>query len=138
MNDNGLITIDSHGTTPETVARLVQAIEKTGMTILARIDHAAAAHAVNLSLRPTEVFIFGNPRAGTPLMALDQNVGIDLPLKVLVWEDELGKTRLSYNSIAWIVARHQLGPSTDAIAKAMTAAIEKVVAEAALSDTRVT
>lgn len=138
MNDNGLITVDSHGTTPETVARLVEAIEKTGMTILARIDHAAAARAAHLSLRPTEVFIFGNPRAGTPLMALDQRVGIDLPIKVLVWEDELGKTKVSYNTIAWIVARHHLGSSTETVVKAMTAAIEKVVAAATLSDARTT
>ncbi|GLQ99403.1 DUF302 domain-containing protein [Dyella mobilis] len=131
MNDHGLITIDSNGTTAETTARLVHAIEKTGMTILARVDHAAAAHAANMSLRPTEVFIFGNPRAGTPLMQLDQRVGIDLPIKVLVWEDELGKTKVTYNTISWIASRHELGPSTDASVKAMTGAIEKVVAEAA-------
>ncbi|MBD8880840.1 DUF302 domain-containing protein [Rhodanobacter sp. 7MK24] len=131
MKDNGLMTIDSNGTTPETLARLAQAIEKTGMTILARVDHAAAAHASNLPLRPTEVFIFGNPRAGTPLMQLDQRVGIDLPIKVLVWEDECGKTKVSYNTISWIASRHDLGPSTEAVVKAMTAAIETVVAEAA-------
>ncbi|MBM7128987.1 DUF302 domain-containing protein [Dyella mobilis] len=101
------------------------------MTILARVDHAAAAHAASLPLRPTEVFIFGNPRAGTPLMQIDQRVGIDLPIKVLVWEDEQGKTKVSYNTVSWIASRHHLEPSTEAIVKAMTAAIEKVVAEAA-------
>jgi uncharacterized protein (DUF302 family) len=131
MNDNGLMTIGSHGTTPETVARLIQAIESTGMTMLARIDHAAAARASNLALRPTEVFLFGNPRAGTPLMQLDQRVGIDLPIKVLVWEDELGRTKVSYNTIEWIASRHQLGPSTDTLVKVMTSAIEKVVTAAA-------
>ena len=130
MQDNGLVTVDSDGTAAETVARLVQAIERSGMTIMARVDHAAAARAANLSLRPTEVFLFGNPRAGTLLMELDQRVGIDLPIKVLVWEDALGKTRISYNAIAWIAARHYLDPSAQAIVKAMTGALESVVLEA--------
>ena len=76
------------------------------MTILARIDHAAAAANVGMALRPTEVLIFGNPLAGTPLMQAAQTIGIDLPLKALVWQDDAGKTWLAYNDPTWLARRH--------------------------------
>ena len=76
------------------------------MTVFARIDHAAGAAEVGLTLAPTELIIFGNARGGTPLMQSAQTVGIDLPLKVLVWQDAANKTWLSYNEPAWIARRH--------------------------------
>src|SRR5262249_16297470 len=77
-------------------------IKAKGMTVFARIDHAAGAAQAGLSLRPTEVLIFGNAKAGTPLMQSNQTIGIDLPLKALVWEDADGKVWLSYNEPSWL------------------------------------
>jgi uncharacterized protein (DUF302 family) len=79
------------------------------MTVFARIDHAAGAAEVGLSLRPTAVLIFGNARGGTPLMQAGQTIGIDLPLKVLVWLDEAADTWLAYNNPGWLAKRHGLG-----------------------------
>jgi uncharacterized protein (DUF302 family) len=90
----------------ETMDRLAAAVAARGMAVLARIDHAAAAAAVGMALRPTELLIFGNPRAGTPLMQAAQTIGIDLPLKALVWQDAEGKTWLAYNDPAWLAGRH--------------------------------
>src|SRR5438045_3096075 len=86
--------------------RLQAEVRARGMTVFARIDHAAGAAEVGLTLRPTELIIFGNARGGTPLMESVQTVGIDLPLKALVWEDASGKTWLSYNEPGWIAQRH--------------------------------
>jgi uncharacterized protein (DUF302 family) len=99
--------------------------------VFARIDHAAGAWAVGLSLNPTEVLIFGNARGGTPLMQSVQTIGIDLPLKALVWQDASGDTWLSYNDPAWLAKRHglsgteapigNLAAALDAVAKVATA-----------------
>jgi uncharacterized protein (DUF302 family) len=97
---------------------------------MARIDHAAGAKTVGLSLRPTEVLIFGNPKSGTPLMQANQTMGIDLPLKVLVWQDADGRVWLSYNEPAWLALRHGLDEAVAAAVKAMTAALA-AIAEAA-------
>ena len=86
--------------------RLAAAVTTRGISIMARIDHAAAAAAIGMELRPTEVLIFGNPRPGTPLMQAVQTVGIDLPLKVLVWEEGDGMTWLAYNDLQWLAKRH--------------------------------
>ena len=93
------------------------------MTVFARIDHAAGAATAGLPLRPTEVLIFGNARAGTPLMQSIQTVGIDLPLKALVWQDGSEQSWLSYNDPAFLAQRHGLGGETDAVVGAMTAAL---------------
>jgi len=109
--------------------RLAAAVTSRGITILARIDHAAAAAAVGMTLRPTELLIFGNPKAGTPLMRADQTIGIDLPLKLLVWQDEEGVTWIGYNDPEWLATRHGLGgaPVLGVMAKALAA----IAAEAA-------
>jgi uncharacterized protein (DUF302 family) len=86
--------------------RLEAEVKAKGLTVFARINHAAGAAEVALSLRPTELLIFGNAKGGTPLMQSNQTVGIDLPLKVLVWEDASGNTWLSYNDPSWIAKRH--------------------------------
>jgi uncharacterized protein (DUF302 family) len=92
MAADGLITIKSSQGPKETMERLEAAAKAKGLTIFARIDHAAGAAEVGLSLRPTELLIFGNAKGGTPLMQSDQTVGIDLPLKALVWQDASGDT----------------------------------------------
>jgi uncharacterized protein (DUF302 family) len=84
-----------------------------GISIMACIDHAAAAAAIDMELRPTAVLIFGNPRAGTPLMQAPQTVGIDLPLKPLVWQDEGGTTRLGYNDPRWLAQHHGVDAGLD-------------------------
>jgi uncharacterized protein (DUF302 family) len=86
--------------------RLADAVRKRGMTVLARIDHSAGAEAAGLPLRPTELLVFGSARAGTPLMQSTQTIGIDLPLKALVWQDADGTTWLSYNDPNWLASRH--------------------------------
>src|SRR5262245_13282230 len=89
--------------------RLLASLAKRNLTVFARIDHAAAASSVGLSLRTTELVIFGSPKGGTPLMQDQQLAGTDLPLKALVWEDPERKVWLSYNDPTWIVRRHSLG-----------------------------
>jgi uncharacterized protein (DUF302 family) len=88
--DTDLIVTRSASDYATTTARLVESIERRGLRIFARIDHAAAAHDVGLDLANEQVFIFGDPRGGTPLMVDDPRVGIELPLRILVWEDDHG------------------------------------------------
>jgi uncharacterized protein (DUF302 family) len=127
----GLITIPSSFGPKETMDRLEAGIEAKGMTVFARIDHAAGAIAAGLPLRPTELLIFGNAKGGTPLMQADQAIGIDLPLKALVTEDAAGKIWLSYNEPRWLAARHGLGSAVAQALDAMTAALHAVTKAAA-------
>lgn len=116
MSSNGLITIESRFSVRETVDRMIAAITGAGLLVFAHIDHGANAAQVGLELRPTELLIFGNPKGGTPLMQDKQTSGIDLPVKVLAWEDEEGKVWLTYNEASWLAARHELGVhSKDAV-----------------------
>jgi len=103
---DGLTTVPSHFGPKETMDRLEAEIRANGMEVFARIDHAAGAAKVGLTLAPTELIIFGNARGGTPLMQSVQTVGIDLPLKALVWQNTSGKTWLSYKEPNWIARRH--------------------------------
>jgi uncharacterized protein (DUF302 family) len=98
--------------------------------VFAHVDHAAGAAAVGLSLLPTDLLVFGNAKGGTPLMQTAQTVGIDLPLKVLVWQDASGKTWVSYNDPSWIAKRHVLGPDVEATDKALSAALAAITAAA--------
>jgi uncharacterized protein (DUF302 family) len=100
MAAQGLTTARSSYGPKETMDRLAAEVKAKDMTVFARIDHAAGATAVGLSLRPTELLIFGHAKAGTPLMQSAQTIGIDLPLKALVWQDASGDTWLSYNDPA--------------------------------------
>ena len=102
--------------------RLEAEIRAHGMKVFERIDHAAGAAAAGLELRPTELIIFGNARGGTPLMQSVQTVGIDLPLKALVWEDASGTTWLSYNEPSWIAQRHGVANAEPVVSK-MSAAL---------------
>lgn len=112
MDSNGLVTVASKFSVGETLDRLTAALTEAGLRVFARIDHARGAEEVGLSLRPTELLIFGHPRGGTPLMQDKQTAGIDLPVKALAWEDEEGKVWLTYNEAAWLATRHGLGASS--------------------------
>ena len=118
---DGLVAVKSTHSTAETGNRLVAALQARGLKLFARIDHAAGAATISQSLRPTEVFIFGNPQGGTPLMVCQQSAGIDLPLKALIWQDDAGQVWFGYNDPAWIAARHAAAncPVVPNLAKAL-------------------
>jgi uncharacterized protein (DUF302 family) len=126
MTAQGLKTIPSSYNPKDTMDRLEAEVKAQGMTVFSRIDHAAGAREAGLSLRPTEVLIFGNAKAGTPLMQSVQTIGIDLPLKALVWQDPSGDTWLSYNDPAWIAKRHELGVETQPMVSTMAGALDAV------------
>ena len=132
MSENGLITITSNHSVKETLDRLEASLRGNGVTVFARIDHAAAAASVDMTLPPTELIIFGQPQAGTPLMQAQQSIGIDLPLEMLAWQDGNGKNWLAYNDIAWLAKRHGLGedlaPAISGIAKALAKLAETAAA----------
>ena len=123
---DGLIAIKSSHGPKQTVEKLVAELHARGLTIFARVDHAAGAREAGMELRPTELVIFGNAKGGTPLMQANQAIGIDLPLKALVWQDASGETWLSYNDPAWLAQRHGLGNQVEAPVKAMSAMLGAV------------
>jgi uncharacterized protein (DUF302 family) len=133
MAVEGLITVPSHLGPKETMDRLENEIKARGLTIFARVDHSAGAVEVGLTLRPTELLIFGNAKGGTPLMQANQSVGIDLPLKALVWQDGSGKTWISYNDPSWLAKRHGLGTEVDPAVDVMVALLGAVTKTAATS-----
>ena len=126
----GLTSVRSNFGPKETMDRLEAEIRAQRMTVFARIDHAGGAALVGLQLAPTELIIFGNARGGTPLMQSVQTVGIDLPLKALVWEDAAGKTWLSYNEPSWIARRHNVRNAEQLVSK-MAAALKTMATKAA-------
>ena len=111
------------------MSRFESEIKAHGMNVFARINHAGLAGEAGLALRPTEVIIFGNPRGGTPLMQANQTIGIDLPLKALVWQDSSGNTWLSYNEPAWLVKRHEIS-GVERVVTAMSQALSTMAANA--------
>ena len=128
MSDDGLVSIESKFSAHETAARLLAALPARNMAVFGRVDHAANAAAAGMTLRPTDLIIFGSPTGGTVLMQDRQRAGIDLPLKALIWEDADGKVFVTYNDPAWIARRH--GLDNDAAVQAMTAAMNAIVQEA--------
>jgi uncharacterized protein (DUF302 family) len=126
MAAQGLVTIQSSYGPEDTMDRLEAEVKAKGMTVFARIDHAAGAAGMGLSLRPTELLIFGNAKGGRPLMQSVQTIGIDLPLKALVWQNASGKTWPSYNDPAWLVERHGLSGDAGAAVTMMTSALDAV------------
>ena len=121
--------IDNHPSdfsVQETIDRLAAMVTSKGLSVFARIDHAANARQAGLSLRPTYLIIFGNPKAGTPLMQDNQISGIDLPVKALAWEDEAGKIWLTYNEASWLVSRHHLTEKTEAVIKSMEEGMKNI------------
>jgi len=118
-----LVTVPSRHSAAETLARLEAALQAKGITVFARIDHAAGAAQAGMSLRPTVLVVFGNPAAGTPLMQADQRVGLDLPLKVLIWEDEAHKAWLSYRDPTWLETEYGLGGTRSSAVRGLSTAL---------------
>ena len=105
---NGIVDISSNHSVDQTVERLKGLLQSKGVTLFALIDHSGEAEKVGMKMLPTKLLIFGSPKGGTPLMLAAPSVAIDLPLKILVWEDSQGKVWLSYNSPEYLQERHGL------------------------------
>jgi uncharacterized protein (DUF302 family) len=108
--DNGIVNVPSNHSVDQTVESLKQILQAKGVNLFALVDHSGEAEKVGLQMRPTKLVIFGSPKAGTPLMQAAPSIAIDLPLKILVWEDAQGKVWVSYNSPAYLQQRHNLPP----------------------------
>ncbi len=106
--ENGLVTIPSHQSVDRTVKNLEEILQTKEVKLFALIDHSGEAEKAGMQMRPTKLLIFGNPKAGTPLMIASPSIAIDLPLKVLVWEDADGKVWISYNAPTYLQERHRL------------------------------
>jgi len=106
--DKGIVSIPSNHSVDETVDRLKNILQSKGVTLFAVIDHSGEAEKVGMKMPPTKLLIFGSPKAGTPLMLATPSIAIDLPLKILVWQDAQGKVWLSYNSPEYLKDRHGL------------------------------
>lgn len=128
MTPEGLVVCASAHGPQETMQKLMAVVSEKGLAILAHVDHAGAAAKVGLELRPTDLLVFGNPKGGTPLMQANQTIGIDLPLKALVWQDQDGRTWLGYNDPAWFCARH--GVENDKVVAAMRELLAALAATA--------
>ena len=128
---DGLIALKSPRDAKSTMDRLEDLAKQRGLFVFARIDHAAGAAKVGKTLRPTEVLIFGNPQGGTPFIECAQTIGIDLPLKMLVWEDSSGQVWVGYNDAAYVAKRHEvpLCPASSNIGKALAGLAESTVSQ---------
>jgi len=109
--DRGILDLPSPHSVPETLARLESLLKEKGVTVFARIDHSGEAAKVGLSMRPTQLLIFGSPKGGTPVMVAAPSAALDLPLKALAWEDEHGKVWLSSNTPEYLQQRHAIPPT---------------------------
>ena len=125
--DNGIINTPSHYSVDETINRLKGILDGRGLTLFALVDHSGEAQRVGMNMPPTKLLIFGSPKAGTPLMLAAPSIAIDLPLKILVWQDVEGRVWVSYNSLAYLQERH--GLSAELIKN--IAAVEALAAAAA-------
>lgn len=127
----GLVSVKSVHGAKETMERLEGVVKQRGMNVFARIDHSAGASRIGKTLRPTELLIFGNPQGGTPFMECAQSVGIDLPLKALVWQDSANQVWLSYNDPAYLAKRHQVSncPVVETMSKALAGIAQEVTSK---------
>ena len=128
---DGLVALKSAHGAKETMDRLEAAVKQRGLNVFARIDHAAGAAKVGKQLRATELLIFGNPQGGTPFMECAQTVGIDLPLKALVWQDDSGQVWLGYNDPEWLALRHGAAqcPAAAGLKKALAGLAQQAVSK---------
>jgi uncharacterized protein (DUF302 family) len=123
-SENGIVTIASHQSVDHTVQKLEEILQAKGVKLFALVDHSGEAEKAGLHMRPTKLLIFGNPKAGTPVMLASPSLALDLPLKILVWEDPGGKAWISYNAAAYLQARHTVPPEliqNIAVAEALAA-----------------
>jgi uncharacterized protein (DUF302 family) len=125
---NGIVDVPSKHSVDETVERLKSILQAKEITLFALVDHSGEAAKVGMQMRPTKLLIFGNPKAGTPLMRAAPSIAIDLPLKILVWQDAEGKVWLSYNAPEHLQKRHDL-PADLTSALAPVAALAAKAAE---------
>lgn len=129
-NNDGLIHIKSSHDMTASSERLVNILAEKGMTLFAHINHSAGAAKIAESLNPTELVLFGNPQTGTPLMQSNQSMGIDLPQKILIWQDSDDQVWLTYNDPAYLANRHQVG-NCDALVQKISAALASMTNAAA-------
>jgi uncharacterized protein (DUF302 family) len=125
--DHGIAHVASRYSVPETLARLETLAQSRGLTIFARVDFSSDAQKVGLTMRPAQLLIFGNPKAGTPLMIASPSIAIDLPLKALAWEDVDGKVWLSYNKPEYLKERHRVPTDLLKNISAIGALVEEAV-----------
>lgn len=126
----GIVIVPSNNSVSKTADKLASVLTSKGITVFARVDHAAGAKKVGKTLRPTQLIIFGNPKLGTPLMESNQKIGLDLPMKALIYQAADNKTYISYNSPAYLAKRHGIQDRAKVFAK-MTGALKKFTAAAA-------
>jgi uncharacterized protein (DUF302 family) len=107
-SNQGLVSVPSHHSVDQTVEKLKGILQSKGVTLFALVDHSGEAEKVGLKMPPTKLLIFGNPKGGTPLMIAAPSIAIDLPLKILIWEDAQGKVWVTYNTTAYLQERHGL------------------------------
>jgi uncharacterized protein (DUF302 family) len=122
-----LISVACEGRVPDITDRLVRLIEANGLQVFLRLDHAANAEGVGMNLRPTTLLIFGHPRGGTPLMQEAQTAGLDLPFKLLVWEDAQAKTWVTYGDPDRLIERHGLSPASAATIDTIKTGVARMV-----------
>jgi uncharacterized protein (DUF302 family) len=120
----GIVNLPTHSSVDETIARLQSMLQEKGVQVFALIDHGGEAKRAGIEMRPTKLLIFGNPKAGTPLMLAAPSIAIDLPLKLLVWEDSTGHVWISYNTPEYLQKRHAL-PQNLAVALGAVEALAK-------------
>jgi uncharacterized protein (DUF302 family) len=123
--DSGIVTLASRHDVPTTTDRLEKLLTEREISVFARIDFSGDAARAGLTMRAQQLLVFGNPRAGTPLMVANPQVGLDLPLKALVWEDALGKTWIAYNRPLYLLRRHALPASFAPNLTAVIAVLEQ-------------
>ncbi|WP_456377812.1 DUF302 domain-containing protein [Thiolapillus sp.] len=129
----GLMVVGSSQSVATTMDRLEKIVAGAGFSVIARVDHGAAAKGVDIDLRPVELLLFGKPKAGSALMQSQPTAAIDLPMKYLVWEDAGGKVNIGWNDPAWIAVRHGI-TDRDVLIRKMTGALRKFATRAAGSD----
>lgn len=122
-----LISVAGEGSVPDITDRLVRLIEANGLHVFLRLDHAANAEGVGMNLRPTVLLVFGNPKGGTPLMQDAPTAGLDLPFKLLVWEDAQSQAWVTYADPEELIARHGLSPASTATIDAIKSGVARMV-----------
>lgn len=127
LPENGIVHLSSPYSVPETLKRLESVLQARNLTVFAHIDHSGEAEKAGLKMRTTQLIIFGSPKAGTPLMVASPTLAIDLPLKVLAWEDADGKVWLSYNSPEYLKRRHEIPDELVKNIAGVGAVLEKAV-----------
>ena len=136
LAQNGVISILSSSDVTSTSQRLAKALAANDLHIFAKIDHQAGAQAVGQELRPTLLFIFGNPKGGTPLMQCQQTMALDLPQKMLIYQDEQGQTWISYNDPSFLAYRHNLGYCGIKVVEKIATTLDRVAHSAAQQPTK--